>query len=112
MPYTASVNIVEHKPRLLLFWISGKGGALMDDLTDEEVLEHSKELLHNFFSNDYNVSDPVAMIRFGSRSVIGGDILPSCLFLCCETLVSRLQKQMASEQTLPGSVQFPKRGNC
>ncbi|XP_031842853.2 uncharacterized protein LOC116431481 [Nomia melanderi] len=63
MPYTASVNIVEHKPRLLLLWISGKGGALMDDLTDEEVLEHSKELLHSFFSKDYNVTDPVAMIR-------------------------------------------------
>ncbi|XP_076295199.1 uncharacterized protein LOC143216221 [Lasioglossum baleicum] len=63
MPYTLSFSVVEHKPRLLLLWISGKGARLIDDRTDAEVLEQVTEMLHNFFSKSYNVSEPVSMIR-------------------------------------------------
>lgn len=63
MPYSLCFNIVEHKPRLLMLWISGLGARLIDDRTDAEVAEQVTEMLHNFFSKSYNVSEPVAMIR-------------------------------------------------
>ncbi|XP_078033315.1 uncharacterized protein LOC144468053 [Augochlora pura] len=63
MPYSMSFSVVEHKPRLLLLWISAKGGRLIDERTDEEVLEQVTEILNNFFSKTYNVSAPVAMTR-------------------------------------------------
>ncbi|XP_076651144.1 spermine oxidase [Halictus rubicundus] len=63
VPYTMSFHIVEHKPRLLMLWVSGRGGRLIDDHTDDEVLEQVTEILQNFFSKSYNVSEPVAMIR-------------------------------------------------
>ncbi|XP_076302845.1 spermine oxidase-like [Lasioglossum baleicum] len=63
MPYALGFFFVEHKPRLMCIWISGKGARLMDDVNDEELLEQSEQMLHNLLSKDYNVSKPIAMIR-------------------------------------------------
>nr|XP_033331047.1 uncharacterized protein LOC117223048 [Megalopta genalis] len=63
MPYSIGFNVVEHKPRLLQLWVSGKGGRLIDERTDEEVLEQVTWILNSFFSKTYNVSKPVAMTR-------------------------------------------------
>ncbi|XP_043265922.1 spermine oxidase-like [Colletes gigas] len=63
LPYTMGAYVVEHKPRLLLLWISGKGGRLMDDLTDDQVLEQTVSMLENFLGKEYKVARPTAMIR-------------------------------------------------
>ncbi|XP_015439434.1 PREDICTED: spermine oxidase-like [Dufourea novaeangliae] len=55
--------LVEHKPRLLYIWVSGKGARLMDDVTDEEILSQTVGVLDTFLSKDYNISRPIAMIR-------------------------------------------------
>lgn len=63
IPYTAGIWYVEHKPRLLCLWVSGKGARLMENVTDEEVLEQTTMILNKFLSNNYNVQKPIAMIR-------------------------------------------------
>ena len=63
LPHAMGFYTVEHKPRLLYMWVSGKGARLMDDLTDDEVFDQTTQLLHNFLSKHYNVSRPTAMIR-------------------------------------------------
>ncbi|XP_076240619.1 peroxisomal N(1)-acetyl-spermine/spermidine oxidase [Calliopsis andreniformis] len=63
LPYAMGFYVVEHKPRLLLTWVSGKGARLMDDLTDDEVFNQTVDVLHKFLSKHYNVSRPTAMIR-------------------------------------------------
>lgn len=63
MPYTAGFNFVDHKPRLLQAWVSGRGARLMDDLTDDEVFNQTVQILNNMLLKHYNVTRPVAMIR-------------------------------------------------
>lgn len=63
MPYAVGFFFVEHKPRLLYVWVSGKGARLMDDVTDDEVFDQTVEMLYNLLSKNYNVSRPTAMIR-------------------------------------------------
>lgn len=64
MPYAVGFFFVEHKPRLLYVWVSGKGARLMDDVTDDEVFDQTVEMLYNLLSKNYNVSRPTAMIRY------------------------------------------------
>lgn len=66
MPYAVGFFFVEHKPRLLYVWVSGKGARLMDDVTDDEVFDQTVEMLYNLLSKNYNVSRPTAMIRYHS----------------------------------------------
>lgn len=68
MPYTAGFNFVDHKPRLLQAWVSGRGARLMDDLTDDEVFDQTVQILNNMLLKHYNVTRPVAMIRYQSFS--------------------------------------------
>ncbi|XP_053975600.1 spermine oxidase-like [Hylaeus volcanicus] len=63
LPHVLGIAIVEHKPRLLLLWISGRGARLMDDLTDDEVLNQTIDILQHFLGKKYNVTRPIAMIR-------------------------------------------------
>lgn len=57
------VTSVEHKPNLLMLWISGKYARAMESLPDETVSSHTIELLHKFFDKIYNVTDPLKIIR-------------------------------------------------
>lgn len=66
MSYAVGFFFVEHKPRLLYVWVSGKGARLMDDVTDDEVFDQTVEMLYNLLSKNYNVSRPTAMIRYHS----------------------------------------------
>ncbi|CAL7938139.1 unnamed protein product [Xylocopa violacea] len=63
MSYALGFFFVEHKPRLMYIWVSGKGARLMDDVTDDEVFDQTVGMLYNMLSKDYNVSRPTAMIR-------------------------------------------------
>ncbi|KOC63638.1 putative polyamine oxidase 5 [Habropoda laboriosa] len=63
MAYSVGFFYVEHKPRLLYIWVSGKGARLMDDVTDEEVYDQVTEMLYNMMSNMFNVTRPLAVIR-------------------------------------------------
>ena len=63
MAYALGFWVVEHKPRLLYVWVSGKGGRLMDKVTDDEVYDQCVELLNKFLSKHFNVSKPIGMIR-------------------------------------------------
>ena len=64
MPYVIGFFFVEHKPRLLYVWVSGKGARLIDDVTDDEIFNQTVQLLNNMLSKDYNVTRPTAMIRY------------------------------------------------
>ncbi|KAK1125075.1 hypothetical protein K0M31_006413 [Melipona bicolor] len=63
MSYALGFFFVEHKPRLLYVWVSGKGARLIDDVTDEEIFDQTVQMLNNMLSKDYNVTRPTAMIR-------------------------------------------------
>ncbi|CAK9807638.1 Spermine oxidase [Anthophora quadrimaculata] len=63
LAYAIGFFFVEHKPRLLYIWVSGKGARMMDDITDEEVFDQVSQMLYNMLSKNYNVSRPIAMIR-------------------------------------------------
>ncbi|XP_043470344.1 spermine oxidase-like [Leptopilina heterotoma] len=54
---------VEHKPKLLCGWVTGKHSRDLEELTDEQVLSHCIEVLHIFFGKIYNVTKPTGMIR-------------------------------------------------
>ncbi|XP_035737167.1 spermine oxidase-like isoform X1 [Vespa mandarinia] len=60
---TTSFSSVENKPSLLLAWITPKGCRILETLSDDEVLEHSMDMLHTFMGKDYNITKPSAMIR-------------------------------------------------
>ena len=54
---------VEHKPNLLLLWVTGKQAKAMEALSEDKVFRHAVENLHRFLDKKYNVTDPVAMLR-------------------------------------------------
>ncbi|KAF7382464.1 hypothetical protein HZH68_015383 [Vespula germanica] len=60
---TISLNSVEHKPHLLVAWVTAKGCRLLETLPDDKVLEHSMDMLHTFMGKDYNITKPNEMIR-------------------------------------------------
>lgn len=64
MPYSIGFFFVEHKPRLMYIWVSGKGAGLMDDVTDDEVREQVEKMLVDLLSKSYDVKRPVKMIRY------------------------------------------------
>ena len=54
---------VEHKPNLLTLWTSGLYAKDMEALSEEKVLRHAVENVHRFLDKQYNVTEPVAMLR-------------------------------------------------
>ncbi|XP_033231693.1 spermine oxidase-like [Belonocnema kinseyi] len=54
---------VEHKPRLLSGWISGKYSREMEKLSEQQVFNHSVEVLQRFIGKSYNLTMPTGMLR-------------------------------------------------
>ncbi|XP_051157744.1 spermine oxidase-like [Leptopilina boulardi] len=54
---------VEHKPKLLSGWVTGKHSRDVEKLTDEQVKNHCIEVLQRFFGKTYNVTKPTGMMR-------------------------------------------------
>ncbi|XP_033209527.1 spermine oxidase-like [Belonocnema kinseyi] len=54
---------VEHKPRLLCGWVSGKHARDMEKLTEQQVFNHTVEALQRFVGEYYNVTMPNGMTR-------------------------------------------------
>ena len=57
------VMTVEHKPNLLTLWTVGPYAKDMEALSEEKVFKHAVENLHRFLDKQYNVTEPVAMLR-------------------------------------------------
>ena len=58
-----SAQTVEHKPNLLTLWTVGPYSKDMEALSEAKVLKHAVETLHRFLDKQYNVTEPVAMLR-------------------------------------------------
>ncbi|XP_043470349.1 spermine oxidase-like isoform X2 [Leptopilina heterotoma] len=54
---------VEHKPKLLEGWVSGKYSREMEKLTEEQVKNHCIEVIERFLGKTYNVTKPTEIIR-------------------------------------------------
>lgn len=61
--YMEGCFFIQHKPRLLLCWISGEGAHLLDTLPDEQVFNQTVSVIEELFSPVYNFTPPTAMIR-------------------------------------------------
>lgn len=56
---------IEHKPKLLLFWVSGPYVREME-LTPEGLFqEQVKQLMNKFFGKTYNLTEPTIIKRCG-----------------------------------------------
>ncbi|KAJ8681712.1 hypothetical protein QAD02_017504 [Eretmocerus hayati] len=54
---------VEHKPNILQLWIAGKYAVMMEKQSEDDVLDHSSELLGNFLGQLFKVERPTAILR-------------------------------------------------
>ncbi len=54
---------MEHKPKLLQLWVTGRYAKEMESLLEDKVLEHCTDSLRRFLSKKYKVTSPVAMAR-------------------------------------------------
>ncbi|CAG5108324.1 Similar to PAO5: Probable polyamine oxidase 5 (Arabidopsis thaliana) [Cotesia congregata] len=54
---------VEHKPKLLLFWVTGPYIKEMETLPEEIFQEQVKEFVKRFFGKAYNLTDPKIIKR-------------------------------------------------
>lgn len=59
----AGFFFVQHKPRLLLCWLTGEGARLADNLSDEQLFNQTVANLEKFMSPTFNFTAPVSMIR-------------------------------------------------
>lgn len=56
-------HTVEHKPKLLQLWVTGRYAKEMESLSEDKVLNHCVESLQRFLGKRYKVTRPTAMLR-------------------------------------------------
>lgn len=54
---------VEHKPKLLEFYVSSKWAKVMEKVDENKVFNQTLELLERFVGKNYKVPKPIAMMR-------------------------------------------------
>ncbi|XP_014295470.1 uncharacterized protein LOC103569609 [Microplitis demolitor] len=57
------VNRVEHKPKLILFWVSGSHVDEMEALPETIFQEQVKQLIRKFFRKTYSLTEPTLIVR-------------------------------------------------
>lgn len=62
-------HFVDHQPRLLEGWVTGKGARRLEELSDKEVLDGAMELLHWFVGHKYSIENPINITRYVCTSV-------------------------------------------
>ena len=58
-----SMNGVEHKPNLMLAWVTGPYAKVVESIPEDVVLRQTKEFLQRFLGGSHNLTEPTVILR-------------------------------------------------